>query len=131
MRNLLTSLCVLLATTTVHAHVGSADVYYEGDAGPYHLFVTVRLPQIIPGIAEMQVRSASPDVETIHVVLLRLSGPGSKFPPTADIAGRSKDDPQFFVSKLWLMEFGAMQARIEAYGSKGKAELSVPIASFG
>src|SRR5205814_1321442 len=43
---------------------------------------------------------------------------------------RSKQDPQFFVSELWFMEYGALQARIEADGSRGKAELSVPIASF-
>lgn len=130
MRKPLRILLILLASTLVHAHVGSPDVYYEGHAGPYRLFVTVRLPPVIPGIAEIQVRSASPDVETIRVVLLRLTGPGSKLPPVPDIARRSKDDPQFFVGNLWLMEYGALQVRIEADGSKGKAELSVPIASF-
>jgi hypothetical protein len=130
MRKLLTILLVLLPSTLLYAHVGSADVYYEGDAGPYHLFVTVRLPQVVPGVAEIEVRSASPDVETIRVVPLRLSGPGSKFPSVPDVAQRSKVDPQFFVGNLWFMEFGALQVRIEADGSKGKAEISVPVASF-
>ncbi len=130
MRNLLRILLVLLAPALVHAHVGSADVYYEGDAGPYHLFVTVRLPQVVPGISEIQVRSASPDVQAIRVVLLRLTGPGAEFPPKPDLAQRSKDDPQFFVSSLWFLDYGALQVRIEVEGSKGKAELSVPIASY-
>lgn len=130
MRNLLKILFVLLAGNLAHAHVGSPDVYYEGDAGPYHLFVTVRLPQVIPGVAEIQVRCASPEVQTIQVVSLRLSGLGSNLPPVPDVAQRSKDDPQFFISNLWFMEFGAMQVRIEADGSKGKAELSIPVASF-
>jgi hypothetical protein len=133
MRNLFTILfvlCVLLASNVAHAHVGSADVYYEGDAGPYHLFVTVRLPAVIPGVAEIQVRSASPDVQTVRVVTLRLSGQGSNFSPVPDVAQQSKVDPQFFVSNLWFMEFGAMQVRVEADGTKGKAELSVPVASF-
>lgn len=130
MRNLWKLLPLLLASTLVHAHVGSPDVYYEGDAGPYHLFVTVRLPLVIPGVAELQVRSALPDVQSIQVVLLRLSGPGSNLPSVPDVAQRSKDDPQFFVTNLWLMEFGALRVRIEADGSKGKAELSVPVASF-
>ena len=34
MRKLLTILLVLAATTSLYAHVGSADVFYEGDAGP-------------------------------------------------------------------------------------------------
>src|SRR5215510_2541570 len=112
MRKLSLTIFILLATTLLHAHVGSADVFYEGDAGPYHLFVTVRLPQVIPGVAEIQVRSASPDVQTIRVVLFRLSGLGSKFPSVPDVAQRSKDDPQFFVGNLWFMEFGALQVRI-------------------
>ncbi|HET8891426.1 MAG TPA: hypothetical protein VFQ41_21160 [Candidatus Angelobacter sp.] len=130
MRNLSKIFFILLASTLVHAHVGSADVYYEGDAGPYHLFVTIRLPQVIPGVAEIQVRSASPEVQNIQVASLRLSGLGSNLPPVPDVAQRSKDDPQFFVGNLWFMEFGALQVRIEADGAKGKAELSVPVASF-
>jgi hypothetical protein len=130
MRNLLKIVFILLASTLVHAHVGSADVFYEGDAGPYHLFVTIRLPQVIPGVAEIHVRCASADVQTIQVASLRLSGLGSNLPPVPDVAQRSKDDPQFFVSNLWFMEFGALQVRIEADGAKGRAELSVPVASF-
>lgn len=130
MRNLLTALFLIFATTGGFAHVGSADVYYEGDAGPYHLFVTVRLPQVIPGISQIEVRSASPDVQTIHVVILRLTGPGSNLPSTPDLAQRSQVDPQFFVNNLWFMEYGALQVRITAEGSRGKAELSVPVASF-
>ena len=130
MRKLLTILLVLAATTSLYAHVGSADVFYEGDAGPYHLFVTVRMPQVIPGVAEIQVRSASNEVQGIQVVPMRLTGPGSNLPPIPDAAQRSKDDPQFFVSNLWLMEFGALQVRIQAEGAKGKGELSVPVPSF-
>jgi hypothetical protein len=130
MRNFLTLLIIVVASTFAHAHVGSPDVYYEGDAGPYHLFVTVRLPPVIPGIAEIQIRSSTADVQTIKVVILRLAGPGSNLPPVPDVARRSKEDPQFFVSSLWFMEYGALQVRIEADGSRGKAQLSVPVASF-
>jgi hypothetical protein len=130
MRKLLTILLVIAANTSLYAHVGSADVFYEGDAGPYHLFVTVRMPQVIPGVAEIQVRSATNEVTGIQVVPMRLTGPGSSLPPIPDAAQRSKDDPQFFVSNLWLMEFGALQVRIQAEGAKGKGELSVPVPSF-
>jgi hypothetical protein len=130
MRQLLTILIILAAATSLYAHVGSADVYYEGDAGPYHLFVTVRMPQVIPGVAEIQVRSASNEVQSIQVVPMRLTGPGSNLPPIPDAAQRSKHDPQFFVSSLWLMEFGALQVRIQADGTKGKGEISVPVPSF-
>lgn len=121
---------LLVAALPLDAHVGSPDVYYEGDAGPYHLFVTVRMPQVIPGVAEIQVRCESGDVRTIQIVPLRLTGPGSNLPPTPDLAQVSKGDSQFFTGSLWLMESGALQVRITADGVKGKGELSVPVASF-
>src|SRR5882672_3915130 len=107
---------VFLAALSVSAHVGSADVYFDGDAGPYHLYVTVKVPQVIPGIAEIEVRSASSDVERIEIVPMRLSGAGSNFPPTPDVAERSKQDPQFFTGSLWLMESGALKVRVSVEG---------------
>jgi len=130
MRNLSRIVFILVASTIALAHVGNPDVYYEGDAGPYHLFVTIRLPKVIPGAGEIEVRSASPDVQTVQAVLLRLTGPGSNLPPAPSLMQHSKDDPQFFVSNLWFLESGALQVRIEVEGAKGKAELSVPVASF-
>jgi len=121
---------MLTGALSLGAHVGSPDVFYEGDAGPYRLFVTVRMPQVIPGVAEIEVRCASNDVRAIEIVPMTLSGPGSTFPPTPDLAQRSKEDPQFFTGSLWLMEFGALKVRVTADGSKGKGELSVPVPSF-
>src|SRR5258708_8149346 len=60
---------------------------------------------------------------------MRLSGPGSNFPPTPDLAQQSKEDPQFFTGSLWLMEDGALKVRVSVDGAKGKGELSVPVAA--
>src|SRR5579859_2293421 len=125
-----TFISILLLTSSAFAHVGSPDVYYEGDAGPYHLFVTVRVPQVIPGVAEIQVRSQSDDIHKMSLVLLTLTGAGSSLPPMPDVAEQSKQDPQFFTGNLWLMQSGALQVRIAVEGNKGPAELSVPVASF-
>src|ERR1700739_3580274 len=112
------------------AHVGSPDVFYEGNAGPYRLFTTVRVPQVIPGVAEIQIRSESGDIRAIRVVPMRLSGPASNLPPTPALAERSQDDPQFFTASLWLMESGALQVRVVVDGAQGQGELSVPVPSF-
>jgi hypothetical protein len=87
---------LLLIAGTAHAHIGSPDVFFEGDAGPYKLFVTVRAPKVIPGVAEIEIRSESPDVQELRVVPMRLTGPGSELPPTPDRATRSPADPQLF-----------------------------------
>jgi hypothetical protein len=117
----------LLAASFGLAHVGSPDVFYEGQAGPYRLLVTIRTPSVIPGVAEIEVRSAANDVDTIHIVPTPLTGPGAKFAPVPDLAVRSKDDPQFFTGSLWMMTSGSWQVRVTAEGGKGKGDFSVPV----
>lgn len=109
------------------AHVGSPDVFLDGNAGPYRLFVTVRVPQVIPGIAQIEIRSASNDVGGIKIAPMQLTGPGSQYAPTPDVAERSKADPQFFTGSLWLMELGSLQVRVDVDGAKGQGQLSVPV----
>jgi hypothetical protein len=118
---------ILLAAFPVGAHVGSPDVYYEGNAGPYHLFVTVKVPPVVPGVAQVEVRSQLNDVTQVGILALGLTGAGAKYPPSAETTERSKQDPQFFTGNLWLMEFGSLQVRVQVNGAKGKAELSVPV----
>jgi hypothetical protein len=117
----------LMTSAVAFAHVGSPDVFYEGNAGPYRLLVTIRPPVVIPGVAEVEVRSTSNDVREVRVVPLPLRGPGAKFAPTPDIAQRSKDDPQFYTGSLWMMGFGSWQVRVRAEGSQGSGEMSVPV----
>ena len=48
------SLGVLLA-----AHVGSPDVFFRGNAGPYDVRVIVRRPEVVPGVARVTVHAAA------------------------------------------------------------------------
>jgi|HubBroStandDraft_4_1064222.scaffolds.fasta_scaffold24754_2 hypothetical protein len=122
----------LLAAASAFAHVGSPDVFYDGQAGPYRLLVTIRTPSVIPGVSEIEVRSAANDVDTVHIVptLLLAHTAASQiatFAPVPDLAQRSKDDPQFFTGSLWMMTTGSWQVQVTAEGSKGKGVLSVPV----
>ena len=130
MKRVLSLLCLLFLARPAFAHVGSPDVFFEGSAGPYRLFVTVRLPQVIPGVAGIEIRSDSNDVREVRIVPLRLTGPGSQYAPTPDLAQRSEKDPQFFTGSLWLMEGGSLQVRVQAEGKRGKGEVSVPVPSI-
>src|SRR5215475_12978146 len=111
-------------------HVGSPDVYFEGSAGAYRLFVTVRTPQMIPGIAQIEVRALSGDPATINIAPARVIGEGSRNMPPPDRMDRSASDPQFFTGKLWLMESGSWQVRMEVSGPSGNGELAVPVPAF-
>lgn len=109
------------------AHVGSPDVFYEGDAGPYRLLITVRPPDVVPGVAEIEIRSTSTDVRQIHIVPLRLGTRGPQFSPVPDLAKPSKEDPQFYSGSLWLMACCSWQVRVDVDGARGPGQLSVPV----
>lgn len=35
------------------AHIGSPDIVYQGNAGPYPLLITIQPPDVVPGIAKV------------------------------------------------------------------------------
>src|SRR5579859_4373200 len=119
--------CLLLLPLVCVAHVNSPDVFYDGYAGPYHLLVTLRPPAVVPGVAQVQIRSVSNDVNEIKILPLRMIGVGAKMAPVPDPAKRSKDDPQLFTGSLWIMVRGSWKVQVQASGSKGTAQLEVPL----
>jgi len=128
MRRWIAALAVIFfALAPCWAHVGSPDVYFQGLAGPYHLTITIRTPAMIPGVADVEIRSADPGVSGIRVVPLYIVGPGAKYPPPPDPLVQSKEDPQFFSGKIWLMESGSWQVRVQLNGAQGAGEIAVPV----
>jgi hypothetical protein len=125
--SLLLLLGCLFSLPSSDAHVGSPDVFYEGMAGPYRLFVTVRTPPMVPGIAQVEVRALDGNVTDIRIVPLRAVGEGSEFAPPPDRMARSQTDTQYFTGQLWLMASGAWQVRLEVFGAQGKGETAVPV----
>jgi hypothetical protein len=125
------AIAAFIATTLLprnaSAHVGSPDVFLDAQAGAYHVFVTVRPPHAVPGIADVEVLTTSSDVHDVRIVPLPLSGPGAQFAPTADVATRSPGDPRLFTGHLWMMTAGAWQVRVAVSGDHGQGTLSVPV----
>ncbi len=124
-------LLLLFLPITAHAHVGSKDVFQQITAGPYKLFVTVRMPTVIPGIATIEVRTASP-VDSIRITPMPLTGEASKHPPTPDAMQHASNsgDPNFYTGSLWMMASGSWQVRFEVSGPAGDATASVPVAAM-
>ncbi len=72
----------LLLALPAYAHVGSKDVYEEVSTGPYKLFVTIRTPNVIPGVATIEVRSSGAKVSSIRITPTPLTGDAAKHPPS-------------------------------------------------
>lgn len=118
---------VLVYTNSAYAHVGNKDIYQTVAVGPYMLFVTVRTPLVIPGVAAVEVRSSGSPIRTITITPLPLIGEASKHPPTPDAMKASSSDPAFFTGSLWIMASGSWQVRFSIDGAGGMAMASVPV----
>jgi hypothetical protein len=126
---LLSLLCLFAAPHLAHAHVGSKDVFEQINAGPYKLFVTIRMPTVIPGVASVEVRSGGATVRNIHITPLPITGEASKHPPTSDPMTSSTTDPAFFTGSIWMMASGSWQVRFEIAGDAGDEIASIPVAA--
>ncbi|HEX4176795.1 MAG TPA: hypothetical protein VHY57_00080 [Rhizomicrobium sp.] len=122
-------LLALLWSAPAHAHLGSPDVYAEGNAGPYKLFVTLQPPTVIPGVAQVEVRTSSAQIDQIRIAPMPLTGEASKHPPVSDVMKRSSEDPEFYSGSLWIMSSGSWQIRFQVSGRQGTGELAIPLAA--
>ena len=120
-------IAVLLLPAAALAHVGSKDVFQTVHAGPYILNVTVRPPNVIPGIATVEIRSTGAPLSTLQITPLPLTGEASKHPPASDPMKQSGQDPAFFTGGVWIMAAGTWQVRIQADGPSGRQTSSVPV----
>jgi hypothetical protein len=112
------------------AHVGGKDVFEQIDTGPYKLLVTVRMPNVIPGVATVEIRSSAAEVTAIRITPLPLTGEAAKHPPASDPMQRSAEDPGFFTGSVWLMTSGPWQVRMQVEGQAGPATAGVPVAAM-
>jgi hypothetical protein len=124
-------LLVLLAALTLalpaRAHVGSKDIFEQVTAGSYQLFVTIRPPDVIPGVAVIEVRTSGSPVQALRITPVPLTGEASTHPPSSDVMERSTDDSAFFTGSLWLMSPGSSQVRFAIEGAAGTTTASVPV----
>ncbi len=116
-----------LFVASIAAHVGSPDIFFQGRAGPYPLLVAIRPPDVIPGIARIEVRALSKDVREIRLTPTPMTGIAAKHPPVADVAERSASDPQFYEGSLWLMSTGSWEVHIHVIGAGGEGDLPIPV----
>ncbi len=121
MRRLL-FLLLLLLPAALHAHVGSPNVFFDGQAGSHPIRVIVRPPDVVPGVAEITVRLKDGQSETVTVqpVYYRTGIEGA---PPADVASPVSGVPGLYTAQLWLMTQGSYTVRVQV----GEGVALVPV----
>ena len=128
MKNFILTLIFCAVCVAAYAHVGSAGVQMQGQAGPYTVLVSVEPPDVIPGTAKITVFIEN---GTARQVLARpiYFYSGDKGAPSPDPLTQVAGQTGQFQGIVWLMENGSSSVQIQLEGDKGKGELIVPIAA--
>jgi len=105
------------------AHVGSPDVWYEGEAGPYHIIVYVRVPGAIPGIADINVRVVNDDVDQVTAMVNLFATADAPPPDVATPTGSGG----WYETRLWIMSPGSNSVTVAVKGDLGTGSVVVPV----
>jgi hypothetical protein len=111
------------------AHVGSPDTFFAGKAGPYDVRVSVRLPGVIPGRAQIAVRLVGVSKPQDHHVTVRAGqwNVGLNGAPPPENAAPVPGDPELYAAELWFMTASSYQMAVAVDGPSGKGSVLVPV----
>src|SRR5260370_18129136 len=93
------------------------------------MLVTIGAPAVVPGVAQIQVRSLRGELNGIEIRPLTMQGPGASLAPRPDAMRLATDDPQLYTGNLWIMLRGSWKALLQVEGTQGKGALAVPLAA--
>ena len=118
---------VCLFPMLARGHVGSPNVFFDGQAGPNAVRVVIRPPATLPGLAQADVQVADgADKVTMRVIF---SEAGEEAAPEAIEAEPVTGQPGLFHASLWLIRRGAFHVRIAVDSKRGSGSVVVPLNS--
>jgi hypothetical protein len=107
------------------AHIGSPDSWFEGSAGPYHVIVNVRMPAVIPGVADILTRVVGDSVRQVTSVINVFDASAGTPPP--DVGAPVPGAPGAYQTRLWIMSPGSNSVTVRVRGARGDGSVIVPI----
>ena len=126
MKKYLYLILLLLQSVASYAHVGSAGVQMQAQAGSYKVLVSITPPDVIPGTAQVSVFIEYGEARKVSVRPIYFYS-GDKGAPTSDPLAPVAGQKGQFQGAVWLMEPGSSSAQISIEGIQGDASLIIPI----
>jgi hypothetical protein len=127
-RRLLVSALLLgiLLPASSRAHVGSPNVFFDGEAGPYPVRVIVRPPEVIPGVAEITVRVKEGTAQRVTAQPIQWNA-GVKGAPPPDVAEPVPGGEGLWSARLWFMRSSSYSVEVRVAGEAGEGRVLVPV----
>ncbi|PWU08860.1 MAG: hypothetical protein C5B50_28690 [Verrucomicrobia bacterium] len=123
-------ICALLlfSAPAAHAHIGSPDVFYDGMIGPYPARVTIRMPTVVPGRAEIIARvQATQPVQVSFLPLYAHTSTSNAPPPDPGVLVNGETN--LYTGELWLMSSGGYSINVQIHGDAGAGSVEIPVTS--
>ena len=122
----LTASLLLLDSLTASGHIGNPTTIHEGLAGNAPVRVSVRVPSVVPGLAEINVRVLTNGATRVTALPVHWRT-GIKGAPPPDVCEPVAGEPDLYHAELWLMERGAFSVDVAVETANGSGKVSVPI----
>jgi hypothetical protein len=111
------------------AHVGSPDVFFDGMVGPWRARITIRMPGVVPGRAEILVQVQSREPVSVAFTPISSLTALSNAPP-AELAQPIRGETNLYTGELWLMTSGAYSIHVRISGPSGDGAVQIPVNSI-
>jgi hypothetical protein len=109
-------------------HVGSPNVFFEGQAGTFATRVVIRPPAALPGIAQVDVRVTADGVTNVSLQAT-LWDAGIEAAPTPVPAAAVAGESNLFHAALWLSGGGSYSLRVAVESRTGRGTVAIPLNS--
>ena len=127
-RGLLRSAAVSTLLVVASGHVGSPDTWFEGQAGPYPVRVVVKLPGVVPGLAQIDISVTGDGISRVTAQPIIFDA-GKAGAPPPDEATPVPGRPGAYHAQLWFMTPGSFSVNVVVSGPKGDGTAVVPVAA--
>jgi len=117
---------VLVSAFTACANIGSPDVFYDRMVGPYPARITIRMPTVVPGRAEITTRVQTTEPVQVSFLPLFAHTAVSNAPP-ADTGALVRGETNLYTGELWLMSFGGYSINVQIRGEAGEGSVEIPV----
>lgn len=112
------------------AHIGSPNVFFEGRAGAYPIYVVIQPPSAIPGPAQVSVQVKEVDASGVSLVPT-IYEPGKASSAPLFEASRVAGEKNLWSAEVWFLRPGSYSVEIRIKGELGDGVTVVPVNAFG
>ena len=128
----------LFIISLLSADIGHLNYIYEGQVFNKPIRVIVKTPGVVPGLADILIKSYDTTFDAIYVTPVSWRGhtnnpvisKGPQGAPPPDLMTLVDGEKNTYQAELWLMDFGSYNINIELFKNNQSEIINVPVNSI-